>query len=205
MSKTKIEQYPNSLMTVAKILSKKHKKYLETLIDNPERTSRDLERNEFYKNKEQYKNNVDDILEKISDVDIFLDEFSSNIQNFTGPISTLSGNLRKIIKELILINTNYKNKIIKKFKYYDLYDLQDIDNENKKLLEKWNGIYNSNVIQTYTFMRDGSIIPLTEKIDKLIKENNNLIKQLSQSQPLAKFEGGYLSSISDTLARYHNN
>jgi len=205
MSKTKIEQYPNSLMTVSKLLTNRMKKNMPVIA----REKTNIERNEFYKNKEQYKNNIDEILDKINNVEVYLDELMSVVQDQTAPIPQITTILRKIMQELIFINKNYKNKIIKKFKSYDLYDLQDIENESKQLMEKWNELYNSNEIGVYLMNNDDAIIPLLNKIKNLFNENTNLMKQTSQKQIIEilpaeqrgeQYIGGYLSSISDSLA-----
>lgn len=199
MSKTKIEQYPNSLMTVSKILSKRNKKHLDSM-DTP---ISDKERNDFYKNKEQYKTNVDEILNKINDIDIYIDELNTVITDIFINVSQPSGILRKIIQDLTFINKNYKNNIIKKSKYYNLYDLQEIETNFNVISNKYSTLSTSPKMVSY-LQNNGALESLLNKATDSFNIIIKKIEQISQNQPLAKFEGGYLSSISDDLARYHN-
>lgn len=204
MSRTKIEQYPNSLMTVSKLLSKRMERNMPVIV----KKNTNEERNEFYKNKEQYKNNIDEILNKINDIDVYIDELKTIIKDIFIPISQPSGILRKIIQDLTLINKNYKNNIIKKSKYYNLYDLQEIENDIKTLSEKYSILYTSPEIQAY-LQNNEALEPLLERTNELFKGLIKITEQVSQKQEInilpseqrgEQYVGGYLTSISDSLA-----
>jgi hypothetical protein len=93
MSKTKIEQYPNSLMTVSKILSDRMFKDLPSI--EKARKINKIERDEFYKNKEQAKDNVDEFLNKLIKVDGYITELTQYL-DITGT------DLEKIVDERAL-------------------------------------------------------------------------------------------------------
>lgn len=218
MSKTKIEQYPNSLMAVSKLFSKRNN-YFNTNqinIDNPERE-------EFYKNKEQYKNNIEEILSLIVNVNILLDEAklyaynASNTSNpnyvniYTSNTTYMAGILRKIIQDLTKINKKYKDTILKKSKNYNLYDLQEIENDINILSNKYEEIY-SNELQPFSAVIY-NIDLFLNNIEKLFEEIKNLINQTSQIQPMQgsgihkinyntvdKYLGGSLYCCADSLA-----
>ena len=78
MSKTKIEVYPNSLMAVSKFLNKKQFNALPSK-DRLKKINK-LERETFYKDKEKYKENIDDLEAKIAFVDAYLIELQTYLQ-----------------------------------------------------------------------------------------------------------------------------
>jgi len=207
MSKTKIEQYPNSLMAVSKLFSKRSN-YFNTdqiNIDNPER-------DDFYKNKEQYKKNIEDILTDISNIDIYIDELNPLLNDIFTPASSILGLTRKLIQDLSNMNKLYKDKILKKSKNYNLYDLQEIENNINILNEKYNDLLMSSDYKGY-IKANGQVDPLFKKIKEIFKVSINLIKQTSQIQPMKgsgihkinyntvdKYLGGSLYCCADSLA-----
>jgi hypothetical protein len=74
MSKTKIEQYPNSMLTVARLLAEDQFKSLPIKEKTLEMNR--VERELFYKNKEKYKDNVDNFLNRLIKVDGYIEELT---------------------------------------------------------------------------------------------------------------------------------
>ena len=209
MSKTKIEQYPNSLMAVSKLFSKRSNYFNNDQIiktDNPERE-------DFYKNKEQYKKNIEEILTDISNIDIYIDDLMPLLDDYiTTHPSTILGLTRKLIQDLTNINKLYKDKILKKSKNYNLYDLQEIENNINILNEKYNDLLLSSSYIRY-INANGQLEGIFKKIKEMFKESINLIQQTSQIQLMKgsgihklnyntedKYLGGSLYSFSDSLA-----
>ena len=74
MSKTRIEQYPNSMLTVGQMLAEEQFKELPE--NDKIREMNRIERELFYQNKEKYKDNVDNFLNKLIKVDGYLVELT---------------------------------------------------------------------------------------------------------------------------------
>jgi len=79
MSKTKIEQYPNSLMTVSRMIADRNFKDTPPLKKAMQINK--IERENFYKNKEKFKDNVDEFLNNLIKVDGYITELSAYFDN----------------------------------------------------------------------------------------------------------------------------
>jgi hypothetical protein len=79
MSRTKIEQYPNSLMTVSKILA--DRMFQDTPSIEKAKKINLLERQEFYKDKEKDKDNVDEFINKLVKIDGYITEITLFFDN----------------------------------------------------------------------------------------------------------------------------
>lgn len=108
MSKTKIEQYPNSLMTISKILS--DRMFKDTPAIEKARKINKIERDAFYKNKEQAKDNVDEFLNKLYKVDSYITEL-------TQYLDITATDLDRVVDEQSLTNDEIK-KLEEKYQEY---------------------------------------------------------------------------------------
>jgi len=79
MSKTKIEQYPNSLMTVSRMIADRNFKDTPPLKKAMQINK--IERENFYKNKEKFRDNVDEFLNNLIKVDGYITELSAYFDN----------------------------------------------------------------------------------------------------------------------------
>lgn len=209
MSKTKIEQYPNSLMTVSKLLSKRNRKYSKSNIDDSEKVlDNKLIDKDIEKTKPIFLSQIDALED-----DIYL--LISSIQNTKAGVATTEI-ARRVAATLNVIVRNYEAMIIKKPKNFNLYELQQISDKIFNLAETYNyELYEAEVeipdpdddtqvidvpvLQAY--IDKVKVGPqIFDKISELLDKLLGLLRKVNQTQPLAKFEGGYLSSISDSLA-----
>lgn len=209
MSKTKIEQYPNSLMTVSKLLSKRNRKYSKSNIDDSEKVlDNKLIDKDIEKTKPIFLSQIDALED-----DIYL--LISSIQNTKAGVATTEI-ARRVAATLNVIVRNYEAMIVKKPKNFNLYELQQISDKIFNLAETYNyELYEAEVeipdpdddtqvidvpvLQAY--IDKVKVGPqIFDKISELLDKLLGLLRKVNQTQPLAKFEGGYLSSISDSLA-----
>ena len=209
MSKTKIEQYPNSLMTVSKLLSKRNRKYSKSNIDDSEKVLHNkLIDKDIEKTKPIFLSQIDALED-----DIYL--LISSIQNTKAGVATTEI-ARRVAATLNVIVRNYEAMIIKKPKNFNLYELQQISDKIFNLAETYDyELYEAEVeipdpdddtqvidvpvLQAY--IDKVKVGPqIFDKISELLDKLLGLLRKVNQTQPLAKFEGGYLSSISDSLA-----
>lgn len=209
MSKTKIEQYPNSLMTVSKLLSKRNRKYSKSNIDDSEKVlDNKLIDKDIEKTKPIFLSQIDALED-----DIYL--LISSIQNTKAGVATTEI-ARRVAATLNVIVRNYEAMIIKKPKNFNLYELQQISDKIFNLAETYDyELYEAEVeipdpdddtqvidvpvLQAY--IDKVKVGPqIFDKISELLDKLLGLLRKVNQTQPLAKFEGGYLSSISDSLA-----
>jgi hypothetical protein len=79
MSRTKIEQYPNSLMTVSKLLA--DRMFQDTPTIEKAKKINQIERENFYKDKEKDKDNVDEFINKLVKIDGYITEITIFFDN----------------------------------------------------------------------------------------------------------------------------
>ena len=128
MSKTRIEQYPNSMLTVGQMLAEEQFKELPQ--NDKIREMNRIERELFYQNKEKYKDNVDNFLNKLIKVDGYLVELTQYLnisaEEFTDDLTRKKINQRindEMIQRIKEIDSLFpKNKIIKELEGEDYVD-----------------------------------------------------------------------------------
>lgn len=79
MSRTKIEQYPNSLMTVSKLLA--DRMFQDTPTLEKAKKINQIERENFYKDKEKDKDSVDEFINKLVKIDGYITEITVFFDN----------------------------------------------------------------------------------------------------------------------------
>lgn len=79
MSKTKIEQYPNSLMTVSRLLAERNFKNTPSM--EKAKQINKIERENFYKDKEKSKDDVDEFINKLVKIDGYITELTVYFDN----------------------------------------------------------------------------------------------------------------------------
>lgn len=79
MSKTKIEQYPNSLMTISRLIAERNFKNVPPLEKAMQINK--IERENFYKDKEKSKDDVDEFVNKLVKIDGYITELTLYFDN----------------------------------------------------------------------------------------------------------------------------
>lgn len=128
MSKTRIEQYPNSMLTVGQLLAEEQ--FKELPINDKVREMNKIEREIFYKNKEKYRDNVDNFLNRLIKVDGYIVELTQYLnisaEEFVDDITREKLNQRindDMIKRIKEIDELYPpNKKIKELEGEDEFD-----------------------------------------------------------------------------------